>query len=134
MQRLDEVMFDLEEFVGGDDGRWMGRRTRGPRLARRAHQRSLWRRRQRRSRLGLAPVRQIETNAGYDAAVGHFAATRVLHDVHAKLNDVARANLSWRTLFRTLAQTLVVHERTITAFRILRRKIANGVIDQRVNY
>ena len=120
MQRFDEVMFYLEEFIGGDDGRRMGGRAGGlSRLTGGAHQGSLGRGRQRRACLGLASVGQIKTHAGYDAAVSDFTTSRVFHDVDAELNDVARTYLSWWALFRAFAQPLVVHESAITAFRVL---------------
>ena len=123
-------MFDLEEFVGGNDGGRMGLvvvRGSARQILGRHHQMlgqqgrlRRGRQRHRGSGLGLAAVGQVEADAGDDAAVGDFAPTRVFHDVDAELNDVARTNLSWRALFGPFAQTLVVYESSIATFRVLR--------------
>ena len=123
-------MFDLEEFVGGDDGRRVGGTGAGTRMMRAtsatgrveaAHRGRLGSGREcdRRASLGFAAVGQIQSNAGHDAAVRDFSPARIFHDVDAELNDVARTNLSRRTFLRTFAQTLVIHECAVTAFRVL---------------
>ena len=136
MQGLDEIVFDLEEFVGGHhrrrmttrmvmmrtpgstaDSAWAAGAGNGSRARGRQGRRG--RRRHGRTRFGLASVRQEQPDAGHDAPVSDFAASRVFHHVNAKLNDVSGTDLSWRTLLGTFAQALIIHESSVAAFRVL---------------
>lgn len=49
----------------------------------------------------------------------------VLSDVDTKLNDVARENLTGRTLLRTTTQPLAVDERPVAAFSVLQVELTH---------
>lgn len=55
--------------------------------------------------------------------------TRVLRDVHSKLNDVAGENLTGRALLRATTQPLAVDERPIAALGVLQVKLAGLVVE-----
>merc|ERR1719318_1686736 len=65
--------------------------------------------------LSLLPVRQVQLQGGYDAAMRHLVVklSAVLHDIHAELQDVSRAHLSCWTFLRAFTKSLVVDKSAI---------------------